>query len=141
MCPNLVIEHSLNGILCIPDRKSNDNSANCFYVVMDYTCGRNGVFCELKIEEFTDFQSFYILLEIFSGFFQAQRVALSNKRSKVDLSSFFKYLKCETKILTIWTIVFHVFFVLLIHNIRDIRIDKERILLELAFEEENFLLF
>lgn len=71
MCPYLVIEHSLNGIFRVPDRKTNDNSANCFYVVMDYACGGDGVFYELEIEKFADFQSFYVLLEIISGFFQS----------------------------------------------------------------------
>ena len=108
---------------------------------MDNTRGRDGVFCELEIEEFADFQSFYILFEIFGSFFQSQGVALPNKRRKVDLGSFLQYLKCQAQVLSIWTVVFHVLFVLLIHNIRNIRVDEEGILLELAFEEEHFLLF
>lgn len=88
-----MIEHAFDGILCISYRKSNDNSADSFYVVMDNTSGRDGVFRELEIEKLADFQSFYILFEIFGGFFQGQGLTLPNKWCKVDLSSFLQYFK------------------------------------------------
>lgn len=72
MRADLMVEHSLDSVMPILNRKTYHNSRNSIAVVMDYTRGRDCVLCELVGQQTSEIEVLDIFVEFCRRFLDRQ---------------------------------------------------------------------
>lgn len=134
-----MIHHSFNSMARVSDRQSNNDSTYGFYIIMYHTGRWNCVLRELNSQHICYVMTIDILPKSLSCLFHWQNRPLFYYLPISHISSFLQYPQGKVQVLIMRTVVFQLLFILIVLNVRNIRVNEERILSEVALEKQLLL--